>query len=208
MDFDVPDASLASLGEQTLIEQIVAGDEDALAGWFDQQKNPLYAFIYYRVGGDPDLAADVTQATFTTALERLTEFEPTRGDMITWLRFLSRNIIRDTLLTHRRGVQFQAAWDRVDAELQIAYQRLDSELLPDAVLEREETRELVDVAMSNLPSQYREVLQAKYVDNFSLEHIAGLRDTTIDSVKSMLRRARAAFRECFLAIAKVEMSDV
>jgi RNA polymerase sigma factor (sigma-70 family) len=85
---------------------------------------------------------------------------------------------------------------------------LDSELLPDAVLEREETRELVDVAMSNLPSQYREVLQAKYVDNLSLEHIAGLRDTTIDSVKSMLRRARAAFRECFLAIAKVEMSDV
>lgn len=204
----MPDSSFAVLGEPALIEQIVAGDGDALVCWFQQQKDPLYAFVYYRVGGDPDLAADVTQATFTTALERLAEFEPKRGDMITWLRFLSRNIIRDALRNHRRGVQFQTAWDRVDDELRNAYRRMDSELLPDAVLEREETRELVDVAMSNLPSQYREVLQAKYIENLSLERIARLRDTTVDSVKSMLRRARAAFRECFLAVAQMEVSDV
>jgi DNA-directed RNA polymerase specialized sigma24 family protein len=39
----------------------------------------------------------------------------------------------------------------------------------------------------------------------SLDDIATTRSTTLDSVKSMLRRARAAFRETFLTLAR---SDV
>ena len=191
-----------------ILGRIVGGDPHALEQWFHQQKDAVYSFIYYRVGSDPDLAADAIQATFTVALERLVEFEPERGDMTTWLRFLSRNIIRDMLSKHHRGVQLQTVWDRIDQSLRDSYTRMDSELLPDAVLEQEETRELVDMALANLPPQYREVLLAKYVENETLDAIATVRETTVDSVKSMLRRARSAFRECFLAIAKLEMSDV
>jgi len=188
--------------------RIATGDEDALESWFQRHKNDVYSFIYYRVGNDPDLAADATQATFTVALERLADFEPQRGDMTNWLRFLSRNIIRDMLSKHRRGMQLQTVWDRIDQSLRDSYSKMDSELLPDAVLEQEETRELVDMALANLPPQYREVLVAKYIENQSLDAIATFRETSIDSVKSMLRRARGAFRECFLAISKLEMSDV
>ncbi len=190
------------------LKRIAHGDADALEVWFYRCKDDLYSFVYYRVGGDEDLAADATQATFALALERLRDFDSDKGTMTNWLRFLSRNIIRDTLARHRRGVQLQAVWDRIDDSLRGAYEQIDSELLPDEVLQRDETRELVAVALTNIPPNYRDVLQAKYVDNQSLDDMATQQETTIDAVKSMLRRARAAFRDCFLTIAKTEMSDV
>jgi len=188
--------------ERSPLKQISAGDPAALTAWFEQNADAVYAFAYYRVGNDPDLAADATQSTFALALERLGDFDPGRGTMLTWLRMLSRNIIRDLLLRHRRAAQLQAAWDNVDASLVRVYERIDHDLLPDAALEREETRELVGMTLANLAPQYREVLEAKYMEGHALEAIAAKRSATVDSVKAMLRRARAAFRETFLTLAR------
>ena len=185
-----------------VLRRIAAGDPAVLTAWFETNVDALYAFAFYRVGSDPDLAADATQATFALALERLGDFDPSRGSMATWLRMLSRNIIRDLLLRHRKAVQLQTTWDNVDASLARTFERMDHDLLPDAALEREETRELVGMALTNLPPQYREVLEAKYMEGHPLEAIARMRSATVDSVKAMLRRARAAFRETFLALAK------
>jgi RNA polymerase sigma-70 factor (ECF subfamily) len=193
--------SASDASHEGLLGRIRAGDQAALTAWFGQNVDPLHAFVFYRVGSDPDLAADATQATFTLALERLGDFDPTRGSMITWLRMLSRNIIRDLLSRHRKAAQLQATWDDIDQSLVETYERIDRELLPEAALEREETRELVGMTLANLPPQYREVLEAKYMREQSLEAIAATRSATVDSVKAMLRRARAAFRETFLALA-------
>ena len=198
----------SALDDRTLLERIAQGDAVALTDWFHANKGPLYAFVFYRVGSDADLAADATQATFMAALERLNDFDPQQGTMKNWLRYLSRNIIRKCLADQQRGEQLQLAWDEIDQTLQAAYQRIDRDLLPDEVIERNETRELVSMALSNLPPHYRDALAAKYIDGRSLEAIADAGSTTIDAVKSQLRRARAAFRECFLALAKLEVSDV
>ena len=194
--------------EAATLDGVVQGDPAALRRWFSDQQDALYTFIYYRVGGDPHLAADALQATFTAALERLPDFDPQRGEMRTWLRYLSRNIIRSALADQRRGGSLQAQWDEFDQTLRSAYERIERQPLPEEVLEREETRRLVSITLSNLPPTYRDVLEAKYLDGSSLAKIADASETTIDSVKATLRRARAAFKECFLAVAQLEVSDV
>jgi len=182
------------------------GDPQALAAWFTDHVDAVYAFVFYRVGRDRDLAADVTQSTFAKALEQLDRYDPERGTMATWLRLLSRNVIRDTLTAHRKAAQLQTTWDNVDTSLRRIYENMDSELLPDEALERAETRSLVGMALANLPPQYREVLEAKYMDDHSLNEIATRHATTLDSVKSMLRRARAAFRDTFLTLAQSDVA--
>ena len=72
----------------------------ALEHWFRRHQPGVYAFAYFRVGRDPDLAADATQATFALALERLGDFDPGRGEMSMWLRTLARNVIRRLLAQH------------------------------------------------------------------------------------------------------------
>jgi len=188
--------------DEALLRGIAAGDPGALTAWFEGNVDPLYAFAYYRVGNDPDLAADATQSTFVLALERLGDYDPARGSMITWLRVLSRNVIRDLLSRHRKAAQLQTTWNNIDQSLARVYERIDSDLLPDEALERKETRQLVGMALANLPPHYREVLEAKYMEGLALDAIATARSATIDSVKAMLRRARAAFRETFLTLAR------
>jgi len=195
----------SATNDDRLLRKITAGDPAALTTWFERNVDALYAFIYYRVGNDPDLAADATQSTFALALERRGDYDPQRGDMITWLRMLSRNVIRDLLARHRKAAQLQTAWDNIDHSLQQILERIDRDPLPDAALERKETRELVGMTLANLPPHYREVLEAKYMNDQPLEAIARMRSATIDSVKSMLRRARAAFRETFLTLARSEV---
>jgi len=185
--------------------KIRAGDPTALRDWFNEHVDQVYGFIFYRVGNDPDAAADVTQATFELALGILTEFDPERGSMSTWLRVTSRNLIRSHLEKSRRNVPLLDLWSRLDSVLEGQYSEIDEQLLPDAALEAEETRELVSITLANLPSQYREVLDAKYLNEQSLEAIATARDTSIDSVKGLLRRARAAFKHTFQAIANPEI---
>ena len=194
--------SASAPSHEGLLRRIAAGHPDALSAWFEQHVDALYAFIYYRVGNDPDLAADATQSTFALALERLSQYDPERGTMVTWLRMLSRNVVRDLLTRHRKAAQLQAAWNNIDQSLARIYERIDHDLLPDEALERKETRQLVGMTLANLPPHYREVLEAKYMEGLALDAIATMRSATIDSVKAMLRRARAAFRETFLTLAR------
>jgi RNA polymerase sigma-70 factor (ECF subfamily) len=186
------------------LAQIKEGDDDALNRWFEDNVDGLYAFIFYRVGSNTDLAQDITQSTFALALQKLDRYDPDRGAMLNWLRLLSRNLIRDQLRYQRRAIDFQAVWDGIDDHLAVVFDNLENELIPDDVLQRKETQELVSVVLANLPQQYQEVLTAKYLENNSLAYIAEKRQVSIDSVKSMLRRARIAFKETFVTINNAE----
>jgi RNA polymerase sigma-70 factor (ECF subfamily) len=186
-------------------QKIRHGDPAALQAWFQDHVDGLYGFIYYRVGNDAQAAADVTQATFERALEKLDEFDPERGSMSTWLRLTSRNLIRDHLKVARRDVPLQDLWSRIDEVLESHFSEIDDQELPSEVLERSETRELVSMTLAVLPDHYREVLDAKYLDEQSLETMAASRGTTIDSIKSLLRRARAAFKHTFQTLSDPEI---
>lgn len=171
------------------------GDRGAIARFYDAHVDGLYAFVFYRVGRDATLAEDVVQETFTRALTRTGEYDPARGSVGSWLTVMSRNVIRDHLRAHRRGDELQTTWQRIDATLAQTFAAMAERPLPGEVLERAETRDLVHMAIANLPEQYRTALTRKYVDGESLETLAGELGISIDATKSLLARARRAFRE-------------
>jgi RNA polymerase sigma-70 factor (ECF subfamily) len=158
------------------------------------------AFVFYRVGRDAALAEDVVQETFAKALARTTDYDPARGSHGSWLAVLSRNVIRDHLREHRRADQLVETWERIDATLAQTFAAMAERPLPGEVLERAETRDLVHMAIANLPEQYRNALTRKYVDGESLETLAGELGISIDATKSLLARARRAFRDTFAAL--------
>jgi RNA polymerase sigma-70 factor (ECF subfamily) len=193
-----PAATLARAGR---------GDADAIRAVFDQHVDGLYAFVYYRVGRDAALAEDVVQETLGGALTRVAQYDPGRGSVATWLATLSRNVIRDHLRAHRRGDELAAQWSRIDRSLAQIYQALAAAPLPGDVLERDETRDLVNMTIANLPEQYRTVLTRKYVDGASLEAVAGELGLSADAAKSLLARARRAFRDVFTTLGQ-SLSEV
>jgi len=173
----------------------------AVERWFEAHADPLYTFVYYRVGRDGDLAAEVVQETFLTALHKIEDYDPGRGAMQAWLTYLSRNHIRAALRRRSRSTQVDTDWDAVDRKLLRAYVELSASPLPDEVLERRETVELVQMALANLPENYRLALRQHYCEQRSLAEIARARESTEGAVKSLLHRARLAFKAAFETIA-------
>jgi len=176
------------------------GDAGAIGRLYDAHVDGLYAFVVYRVGGDAALAEDVVQETFAQALSRRADYDPARGSVATWLTVLSRNVIRDQLREHRRGEGLQAAWERIDGALAQRFAAMAEQPLPGEVLARAETRDLVHMAVAHLPEHYRTALTRKYVDGESLEVVAGELGISVEATKSMLARARRAFRDTFATL--------
>jgi len=176
------------------------GDREAIGRFYDGHVEGLFAFVFYRVGRDHALAEDVVQETFAIAMSRETEYDAARGSVGSWLTVLSRNVIRDHLRAHKRSDELQATWERIDATLAQTFAAMAETPLPGEVLERAETRDLVHMAVANLPDQYKTALTRKYVDGESLETLAGELGISVDATKSLLARARRAFRDTFATL--------
>jgi RNA polymerase sigma-70 factor, ECF subfamily len=180
------------------------GDTAAVQMMADALLEPLFRFCLYRVGRNRHLCEEVVQETLVRALRDLDHYDPPRANnnIFPWVTGLARNEIHRVLNRERAGVSLEALWARMDCELLSLYARLDSEPFADEVLLREETRELVNATMSQLPSHYREALEAKYVTGKSVRDLAQLWRTTEKAVESQLTRARKAFRATFLALTR------
>lgn len=188
--------------DATLVERVATGDERALEQLYEENVDGLYAFVFYRVGRSTSMAEDVVQETFVHALERLDDYDPTRGSSRAWLCTMSRNIIRRHLRHAPAASELGRAWQAVDDNLAELFSALDGGPLSDEVIERQQTRDLVGMTVANLPDHYRTVLERKYVAGESLEVIASSLEVSVDATKSQLARARRAFRDTFLTLSR------
>jgi RNA polymerase sigma-70 factor (ECF subfamily) len=174
-------------------------DKEEIVRWFDAFSDPVYGFIFYRVGRDADLAGDVAQETFVTALEAIHRFDPGRGEMFPWLTHIARNCIRKALRRRRKDSALPDFWKNVDRQLIGMMTNLDSNI-PEELLERKETVEQVRMALTNLPYRYQAALRKRYYEELSLHEIAALEGINEGAAKVLLHRARQAFRTAFEAI--------
>ncbi len=184
----------------------LAGDSAAIESLANSAIEPLYRFCFYRLGANADLAEEVVQETLLRAIHELDKYEPGRsgGKIFSWLTGLARNEIRKTLGREQSAVSLQALWDQLDDELRHVYSRLEAAPLADEVLRREETREMVNATMAQLPAHYREALEAKYVLGRTVRDMAAAWQVSEKAVESQLTRARQAFRATFVALAACE----
>ena len=180
----------------------LSGDVAAVQALADASIEPLYRFCYHRMGCNSHLTEEAVQETLVRAIRELDKYQPDRagGNIVAWLTGLARNEIRRSLGRENTAVSLQWIWERVDDQLRDVYSQLESSPLADDVLEREETREMVNATMAQLPSRYREALEAKYVAGRTVRDIASAWQMSEKAVESLLTRARKAFRATFAAL--------
>lgn len=174
-------------------------DPQGLTLWFERHVDALHAYVYYRVVRNEQLASEVVQETFLDAMKRIHRFDPKRGSMEAWLTTLSRNHITRALRGGGLG-----RWNRrrqtLDRELCRCYQQIALEPLPEEVLARQETRDLVLETLATIPGNYRQVLSLFYDRDLSLRDIAAQEKKSEGAVKVLLHRARIAFKDTFVKL--------
>src|SRR5438876_1331098 len=157
---------------------VLAGDERAWREWYDATYDDLSAYAHWRCAGLHQLAEEVVQETWLTAVRRARDFDPRRGSFRAWLFGIAANIVRDQLrgtLTARKRV-VALAGDGVAAPA------------PDT----DERAIRIAQTLAALPPRQEQVLRSKYLDQMSVQAIADAWGETPKAIESLLTRARQA----------------
>lgn len=190
---------MTAVDDLELLRRAAAGDAGALARLYSDHVDALYAFAFYRAGRDAGLAEDIVHDAVLDGLRGAASFDPARGGLRAFLLMRARNVARAHLRAHRRSDALAAGWERQRLTLEQIFQALDGDA-PAELFARAETRELVHVAIAGLATNHREALTRKYVHGDSLQEIGARLSLSEDAVKSLLARARRAFRDAFAAL--------
>jgi RNA polymerase sigma factor (sigma-70 family) len=164
---------------------------DGITAWFDEHARTLLHFCARRVG--PETAEDVVAATFLTAFERRTDFDPSRSDVLPWLYGIAVNHLRRHRRDEMRAYQalarvgvdplFNAA-GILDSHDQRAGERADARVRSRAVA----------AVLASLPRRQRDVLLLTAVAELDYAEVATALNIPVGTVRSALHRARRKLR--------------
>ncbi|MEM7350107.1 MAG: sigma-70 family RNA polymerase sigma factor [Acidobacteriota bacterium] len=176
--------------DQTLVRRILAGDEDAFRGFFDQHVRGLYRFVLPRVDRDAETTQEIVQSTLVKAVQSLESFRG-EGTLSSWLY----SICRFEISAHyRRKMRLprQEPYDPVAAESLAS----DADE-PEIALGRKEVGQRVHEILDRLPRHYGDALEWKYLEGLSVKQIAARLGMAPKAAESLLTRARKVFRREF-----------
>src|SRR5438067_1263605 len=88
--------------ERAIRDAVLAGDPAAWRAWYDEHFDRLAAYARWRCGGLAELAEDVIQETWLTAVRRLRSFDPDRAAFFAWLCGIASNAARNAVRSRRR----------------------------------------------------------------------------------------------------------
>ncbi|UCG55778.1 MAG: sigma-70 family RNA polymerase sigma factor [Phycisphaerales bacterium] len=178
---------------------IRSGDARVWREFLGRLMPPLYGMFMKR-RPNPSLAEELVQKTAFDAVRGRAGYDPAKGSPEDWIYGIARNNIR-------LEIRKRAARPTVNGDISVYLGRIDTEPLPDEVLERQETAGIVRVAMDRLASNERYVLEAKYIEGLPARAIARDMDITEKAVHSLLYRARISLREQIERIAGDKQGD-
>jgi RNA polymerase sigma-70 factor (ECF subfamily) len=184
-------------GERELVRRMLGGDQGAFDEFFADYFPRLFRFAVLRLR-DPDAAEDIVQISLIAAVRHLRSW---RGEasLFTWLCTICRREIAAWQKRTSRRVIVPIAED--DPSLRAALDSIGAAAEPaDAGLARADTGRIVQLALDHLPPRYSRALEWKYLEELSVDDIAGRLQCTPKAAESLLTRARDAFRDAFTAI--------
>ena len=174
------------------------GDRTAYGTVVRLYQDRLYNAVF-RLVGDHDDAAEITQEAFTRGLEKMTDF---RGDSgpYTWLFRIAMNAAVSRI---RRGGRRKTI--SLDAMMAAEagrpggggiHDRLPGrESSPDEAAELSEDHRAVTTALWRLDAEYRALLVMRDLEGFDYRQMAEVMGLPLGTLKSRLFRARVALRD-------------
>src|SRR5688572_2542564 len=162
------------------LQAATSGDPAAVRRLLDDAGPVVYGYVFARVGGDEQAAADIVQDTFVEAVRGVHTY---RGDaaVSTWLcAIASRRLAR-----------------HYEAERRQADARRGLQLVPPheaAATDEIAERDVVVRALGRLSSDHREALVLRYLDGLPVGEVADRMGRSRVQVQSLLQRARVALR--------------
>ncbi|HNR21738.1 MAG TPA: RNA polymerase sigma factor [Steroidobacteraceae bacterium] len=184
--------------DRALVARLLAGDDDAFRSFFDEYFDRLYRFALSRTSGRTDLAEEAAQRTLCRALRALQQY---RGEasLFTWLAQICRNELADLGESERRDAERQQSYDASERARQLAEGVASADAAPAERAQAAVASDILRRALDALPGRYGDILEWKYLEDWSVQQIAAELGASFESAQSSLARARLALRSALVA---------
>jgi len=173
--------------DNQLVERVLKNDTQAFTLLVLRYQHKVLGLIG-RFVKDPYEAEDVAQESFLKAYRALSSF---RGDsaFYTWLYRIAVNTAKNYLVSKGRRPP------STDVDVDDAQLVDDSSLLrelesPDAAMEKEDLRKVIQQAIEELPEELRTAFSLREFSGLSYEDITQVMDCPVGTVRSRIFRAR------------------
>ncbi len=155
--------------------------------------------VCYRMLGDAESAADVTQDTFLSAYRKLRSFRG--GSFRSWLLRIATNACYDVLRSRkRRPTTSLDALVHPDPDEQAPFfEPADQGESPDEAVLRHELGAALVEALAQLPDDQRLAIILCDVQGMQYQEVAEITASNLGTVKSRLSRGRARLRDILKA---------
>ena len=184
-DRDVTQSLESHGGIEELVSRAQSGDKDAFTLLYQECVQPIYRYIYVRVGNHAEQAEDLTQEVFLKALNNLGHYHYDGKPFVSWLFRIAHNLVID----HYRQVTKSRYVPFTEGIIVIADE--DTAAIVEQSMETSEVKQ----AIEKLPAQQREVISLRFVSDLSVAETAMAMGKTEGTVKKLQHVALTKLRK-------------
>ncbi len=168
--------------DSRLITLAAKGDQQAFEHLYTRYHEAIARLFEIRLGGDNEAVADLVQETFIKVYLHLESYsdEFTFGQ---WVYTIARNTLVDYLRRRTDDISI----DRATVKAPIA-----TTPTPEESVIQSQRRAHFEDSLAELTEDYRRIIELRFIDEYSYEEIAERLDRPINTVKTQIRRAKAA----------------
>jgi RNA polymerase sigma-70 factor (ECF subfamily) len=163
-----------------LVELASEGDQHAFEHLFTRYQEALLRLFEQRSGGK-DIANDLLQETFIKVYLHLGDYSSnyTFGQ---WVYTIARNTLVDHLRRRADDVHIDESFRAPAATTPT----------PEESVIISQRKAHFDASLNELSDDYRQIIEMRFLDEYSYEEIAERLNKPINTVKTQIRRAKAA----------------
>ena len=178
--------------DNELVKRIKNGEQSVFKVLYLKYSDLLFAYILHHVDKDKEVASEIWQETWVVVIEKIGDFQY-KSSIFTWLCAIAKNKISDYYRNAKKQELFQSI---CKLNFDIDADELEVELID------VETQVDVITVLANLTNEYRYLLEAKYIENKSIDEISFEIGKSYKATESLLTRSREAFRKEFKQVIK------
>jgi RNA polymerase sigma-70 factor (ECF subfamily) len=178
----------ASLEDDALIRLAADGRAEALSELYDRYARMIFGLALI-TAGDRYLAEEITQDVFLRVWEKSRSYRSEQSKVVTWITSIARHrtidLFRHSNISPEGHCISLANFERME--------------LPDNVdveneVERSQSRQNVQWAVSQLPAEQRQALTLAYFRGLSVQEIAAALNAPLGTIKARIRLGKYRLR--------------
>lgn len=177
--------ALETISDAACVRRLQRGDINAFEILVRRHEKAIFN-LAYRMLGDYDDAAEISQEVFLSAYRAIGQFRG-EANFSTWLYRIALNhaITRRKSMNSRQKRLVPLDGSEIIDEAQVG---------PSETLEKKERRERVQSALNELEPEDASVILLRDLQDISYEDVARMLEIPVGTVKSRLHRARQALK--------------